>query len=170
MENAVLDTLFLDRDGVINKKITGRYVCNWDEFDFMPDAEKAIGVLSQLFKRVLVVTNQQGIAKGIMTEEDLHQLHNQMISQIESVSGKIVKIYYCPHLASEHCTCRKPKTGMIQQAMQDFDIRLSSSYLVGDSDTDIQAGDAMGLHTVKVDNEFTLHQWTEELLDIINYD
>ena len=73
-----LDTLFLDRDGVINVKLDGRYVCNFEEFEFMPGAELAIANLSKIFKRILVITNQQGIAKGIMSTEDLNSLHQNM--------------------------------------------------------------------------------------------
>ena len=161
-----LDTLFLDRDGVINVKLDGRYVQNSDEFEFMPGAETAIAKLSKKFERILIVTNQQGIAKGIMSADDLNNLHQYMLQQLES--EVIEKIYYCPHLAAENCSCRKPNTGMIQQAISDFSaIKIENSYLVGDSDTDILAGEKMGLITVKVDNEYTLSKWCDELLSVI---
>jgi len=163
-----LDTLFLDRDGVINMKLDGRYVRNFEEFEFIPGAELAIANLSKIFKRILVVTNQQGIAKGIMSAEDLNSLHKNMLQQLKATGGTIEKIYYCPHLASENCKCRKPNTGMIEQAIIDFpDLENDNSYLVGDSDTDITSGDKMGLITVKVDNEYTLAKWSEELLSVI---
>jgi len=161
-----LDTLFLDRDGVINVKLDGRYVQNSDEFEFMPGAETAIAKLSKKFERILIVTNQQGIAKGIMSADDLNNLHQYMLQQLES--EVIEKIYYCPHLAAENCSCRKPNPGMIQQAISDFSaIKIENSYLVGDSDTDILAGEKMGLITVKVDNEYTLSKWCDELLSVI---
>ena len=161
-----LDTLFLDRDGVINVKLDGRYVQNSDEFEFMPGAETAIAKLSKIFERILIVTNQQGIAKGIMSADDLNNLHQYMLQQLES--EVIEKIYYCPHLAAENCSCRKPNPGMIQQAISDFSaIKIENSYLVGDSDTDIMAGEKMGLITVKVDNEYTLSKWCDELLSVI---
>ena len=161
-----LDTLFLDRDGVINVKLDGRYVQNSDEFEFMPGAETAIAKLSKIFERILIVTNQQGIAKGIMSADDLNNLHQYMLQQLES--EVIEKIYYCPHLAAENCSCRKPNPGMIQQAISDFSaIKIENSYLVGDSDTDILAGEKMGLITVKVDNEYTLSKWCDELLSVI---
>jgi histidinol-phosphate phosphatase family protein len=163
-----LDTLFLDRDGVINMKLDGRYVRNFEEFEFMPGAELAIANLSKIFKRILVVTNQQGIAKGIMSAEDLNSLHKNMLQQLKITGGVIEKIYYCPHLAAESCKCRKPNTGMIEQAIIDFpDIENENSYLVGDSDSDITTGNEMGLITVKVDNEYTLVKWCEELLSVI---
>ena len=163
-----LDTLFLDRDGVINIKLDGRYVRNFEEFEFIPGVELAIANLSKIFKRILIVTNQQGIAKGIMSSEDLDLLHHKMLCQLKDTGGIIEKVYYCPHLASSHCNCRKPNTGMIEQAIIDFpDLEKESSYLLGDSDTDIYAGDKMGLVTVKLDDEYTLARWSEELLSII---
>jgi len=163
-----LDTLFLDRDGVINMKLNGRYVRNFEEFEFMPGAELAIASLSKTFKRILIVTNQQGIAKGIMSAEDLNSLHKTMIQKLKATGGAIQKIYYCPHLDAENCKCRKPNTGMIEQAIIDFpDLENENSYLVGDSDSDITAGNEMGLITVKVDNEYTLAKWSEELLLVI---
>jgi histidinol-phosphate phosphatase family protein len=162
-----LDTLFLDRDGVVNVKLDGRYVQNADEFEFMPGAENAIAKLSIIFKRILIVTNQQGIAKGIMSANDLNTLHQYMLQQLKVKGGVIEKIYYCPHLVAANCSCRKPNPGMIQQAIIDFPtIKIEESYLIGDSDSDIIAGDKMGLNTIKVDNEYTLSKWYDELLSV----
>jgi histidinol-phosphate phosphatase family protein len=155
-----LDTLFLDRDGVINVKLDGQYIKNTDEFDFIKGSEMAISKLSKIFNRILIVTNQQGIAKGIMSDKDLCVLHEYMLCELKKNGGVIDKIYYCPHLSSENCNCRKPNPGMIEQAMIDFpEIKLSQSYLIGDSYTDIQAGNKMGLTSVKVDNAYTLSKW-----------
>ena len=161
------DTLFLDRDGVINKKLEGRYVRNLSEFEFLPGVLNAISQLSIVFIRIIIVTNQQGIAKGIMSENDLNVLHAQMKESIKRSGGKIDKIYFCPCLASENCECRKPNPGMIQQAVKDFpSIIIEKSYLVGDSDSDIEAGKKMNLHTIKVDDNYTLAKWTSDLLRI----
>ena len=161
------DTLFLDRDGVINKKLEGKYVRNFSEFEFMPGALDSISKLSNLFSRILIVTNQQGIAKGIMSEADLNTLHTKMQDRIEKLGGKINKIYYCPHLQDMDCICRKPKSGMIEQAIIDFpEINIENSYLIGDSDSDIKAGKKMNLNTVKVDNDYTLAKWTADLLRV----
>ena len=163
-----LDTLFLDRDGVVNVKLEARYVRNSNEFEFMQGALVAISKLSKLFKRILIVTNQQGIGKGIMTEDDLNLLHSFMTSEIGKLNGKIDKIYFCPHLDTENCNCRKPNPGMINQAIADFpEIDRHNSYLIGDSDSDIEAGNRMKLNTVKVDNEYTLAKWTAELMSVI---
>jgi D-glycero-D-manno-heptose 1,7-bisphosphate phosphatase len=163
-----LDTLFLDRDGVINVKLEARYVRNSNEFEFMQGSLVAISKLSKLFKRILIVTNQQGIGKGIMTEDDLNLLHSFMTSEIGKLNGKIDKIYFCPHLVSEKCGCRKPNPGMIQQAKLDFpEINFENSYLVGDSLSDIEAGERMNLLTIRVDNDYTLAKWTAELMSVI---
>ena len=163
-----LDTLFLDRDGVINVKLDGEYVKNIDQFEFMIGAEMAISKLSKIFNRILIVTNQQGIAKGNMSDKDLDILHEYMLLELKKNGGVIDKIYYCPHFAIESCSCRKPKPGMIQQAIIDFpDIKVENSYLIGDSDTDILAGNMMGLITVKVSNEYTLSNWCNELTSVI---
>jgi len=160
-----LDTLFLDRDGVINVKLDGRYVRNFSEFEFMTGAIDAISKLTNKFNRIVIITNQQGIAKGIMSDADLNILHTKMEERIEQSGGKINKIYYCPHLEEFDCLCRKPRPGMIKHALLDFpEIVLEDSYLIGDSDSDIKAGNEMGLITVKVDSEYTFAKWSEELL------
>ena len=157
------DTLFLDRDGVINKKLEGRYVRVFSEFHFVAGAISALSILGNIFKRVIIITNQQGIGKGIMTDCELKELHANMQYVIEKSGGKIDKIYYCPHLAELDCNCRKPKVGMIQQAVIDFpDISIKNSYLVGDSDSDIEAGKRMNLHTIKVNHQYTLAKWVSE--------
>ncbi len=152
---------------MINKKLDGLYVRKWEEFQFMPKAQEALVILNKIFKRIIIVTNQQGIGKGIMSEQELSFLHEKMIQVIVNLNIKIDRIYHCPHLASVNCLCRKPAPGMLEQAIRDFpDIRRERSYLIGDSDTDIQAGESVGLHTVKVSNEFTLYDWAQGLIAI----
>ncbi len=160
-----LDTLFLDRDGVINVKLENRYVRSFEEFEFISGVPEAISNLSKVFKRILVVTNQQGIGKGIMSEEQLKVLHKYMLNDLQKFDGVINAIYFCPHLINDNCKCRKPDVGMLKQALVDYpDIDLENSYLVGDSETDIQAGEKMGLKTIKVDNTYTLSKWAERLI------
>jgi len=154
------DTLFLDRDGVINKKLEQRYVTNFDEFVFVKNSDIAIRKLHKIFKRILVVTNQQGIGKGIMTKDDLNLLHLQMQRKLSVDFDLIDKIYFCPCLEVENCNCRKPKTGMLENAKLDFpEIKIEDSFLIGDSDSDIIAGKKFGLTTIKVSTEFTLFDW-----------
>ena len=159
------DTLFLDRDGVINTKLEGRYVTNFSEFEFIKNSDSAIRKLHKIFKRILIVTNQQGIGKGLMTEDDLNFLHQKMQRELNSDYNLIDKIYFCPCLEGDSCNCRKPKTGMFENAMLDFpDIQIEKSILVGDSDSDIEAGKKFGLSTVKVNETFTLSDWLKSII------
>lgn len=162
----MFDTLFLDRDGVINKKLEQRYVTNFDEFVFVKNSDVAIRKLHKIFKRILIVTNQQGIGKGIMTEDDLNLLHLQMQRKLSVDFDLIDKIYFCPCLEVDNCNCRKPKTGMLENAKLDFpDMKIEDSFLVGDSDSDIIAGKKFGLSTIKVSSEFTLFDWLTKITE-----
>ena len=158
------DTLFLDRDGVINQKLEGRYVTNFNEFVFVKNSDLAIRKLHKIFKRILVVTNQQGIGKGIMTEDDLNLLHLQMQRKLNPDFDLIDKIYFCPCLEGDSCNCRKPKTGMLEEAKLDFpEIIIKNSFLIGDSESDIEAGNKFGLKTIKVNETYTLNNWLESI-------
>ena len=162
----MFDTLFLDRDGVINKKLELRYVTNFDEFVFVINSDIAIRKLHKIFKRILIVTNQQGIGKGIMTEDDLNLLHLQMQRKLSVDFDLIDKIYFCPCLELDNCNCRKPKTGMLENAKLDFpDMKIEDSFLVGDSDSDIIAGKKFGLSTIKVSSTFTLFDWLTKITE-----
>lgn len=158
------DTLFLDRDGVINQKLEGRYVTNFNEFVFVKNSDLAIRKLHKIFKRILIVTNQQGIGKGIMTEDDLNLLHLQMQRKLNPDFDLIDKIYFCPCLEGDSCNCRKPKTGMLEEAKLDFpEIIIKNSFLIGDSESDIEAGNKFGLKTIKVNETYTLYNWLESI-------
>ena len=158
------DTLFLDRDGVINQKLEGRYVTNFNEFVFVKNSDLAIRKLHKIFKRILIVTNQQGIGKGIMTEDDLNLLHLQMQRKLNPDFDLIDKIYFCPCLEGDSCNCRKPKTGMLEKAKLDFpEIIIKNSFLIGDSESDIEAGNKFGLKTIKVNETYTLNNWLESI-------
>ena len=158
------DTLFLDRDGVINQKLEGRYVTNFNEFIFVKNSDLAIRKLHKIFKRILIVTNQQGIGKGIMTEDDLNLLHLRMQRKLNPDFDLIDKIYFCPCLEGDSCNCRKPKTGMLEEAKLDFpEIIIKNSFLIGDSESDIEAGNKFGLKTIKVNETYTLNNWLESI-------
>jgi len=143
--------LFLDRDGVVNRKLENAYVRDWDEYEFLPGVLNALRTLAGIFGRTIIVTNQQGIGKGLMTEADLASLHNQMIAAISESGGRVDAIYHCPHLAADNCACRKPKTGMVKRALKDFpDIDPGLSIMVGDSEHDMVFGKRAGMITVGV--------------------
>ena len=139
---------------------------NFDEFVFVKNSDIAIRKLHKIFKRILIVTNQQGIGKGIMTEDDLNLLHLQMQRKLSVDFDLIDKIYFCPCLEVDNCNCRKPKTGMLENAKLDFpDMKIEDSFLVGDSDSDIIAGKKFGLTTIKVSSAFTLFDWLTKIIE-----
>ena len=143
--------VFLDRDGVINRNPPNMgYVRNWSEFSFIPNARKAIRELTQNGYRIIVVTNQAGIGRGLFSEEDLTDIHARMVSEIAAAGGRIDAIYYCPHHPDAGCACRKPKPGMLIRAGREHNIELSSAYLIGDSITDIEAGQRAGTRALLV--------------------
>lgn len=144
-------TLFLDRDGVINKKLEGRYVTSPKELTLLPGAPEAIAKFSVLFGRIIIVTNQQGIGKELMTHEDLSLVHESLIEQVRYFGGQIDEIYYCPDLAHEDSPNRKPNPGMGFQAKQDFpEINFRKSIMIGDSESDIQFGNSLRMITVRI--------------------
>lgn len=145
-------TLFLDRDGVVNKKIENGYVTSPEEFIFLPGVKDAIAQLSKIFGRILIITNQQGIGKGLYSQKTLRDIHKKMLKEISDAGGKIDDVFFCPHLAGDFfCNCRKPKTGLILQAKEKFpDINFSLSVLVGDSISDTELGKKLGMVTVKI--------------------
>jgi histidinol-phosphate phosphatase family protein len=149
-------TLFLDRDGVINKKKQDGYIQNRAEFEFLPGVLNFFKDFSNYFDKIVIVTNQQGISKGLMTIEDLTDIHSFMTKEIINSGGKIDKIYFCADLAINNPICRKPNIGMGLEAKKDFpDIDFSRSFIVGDSDTDIEFGTRLGMKTVWINESIT---------------
>jgi D-glycero-alpha-D-manno-heptose 1-phosphate guanylyltransferase len=143
-------TLFLDRDGVINEEKVGEYVRHWGEFIFSTGVLKVFQKLSGHFGRVIVVSNQRGVGKGLMTEEALQSIHLEMQREVEIVNGKIDKIYYCTE-KDDICFNRKPNPGMALQALHDFpDIDPGKCIMVGNKPGDMRFGRAAGMFTVFV--------------------
>lgn len=141
-------TLFLDRDGVINYEKENDYILNWGEFEFYPAVTKAINLLSEKFTTIVVISNQRGVGRGLMTEKDLLDIQRRMKSEIEKRGGRIDKIYYCTAIDSHHFY-RKPNPGMALQASKDLpSIDLSKTIMVGNKMTDMQFGRNAGTYTV----------------------
>lgn len=142
--------LFTDRDGVINYLINGDYIKSWEEFHFLPQAKEFLAKISPLFDKILIVTNQRGIKRGVMTAEDLHDIHQRMLTEIEAAGGRIDGVYYCAnHPEDDPEQCRKPAIGMALQAKKDFpDIDFSRSIMLGDNITDMEFGRNAGMYTV----------------------
>lgn len=144
------NTLFLDRDGVINKHLPNDYVKDWHEFEFLPEVHEALTIATTLFCHICVVTNQRGIGKGLMTERDLINIHEKMIAEIIRKGGRIDKIYYCTDLSDESPN-RKPNIGMALQAKKDFpDIEFDESIMIGDSKSDILFGERLGMKAILI--------------------
>ena len=159
-------TLFLDRDGVINERLQDDYVKTWEEFRFTDGSLEAIKIFSQSFGVIVVVTNQQGIGKGMMTESVLHQIHDNMLNAVSKSGGCIDKVYYSPYLASENHHTRKPGIGMGLMARSDFsNISFRKSIMVGDSYSDILFGKRLGMKTVFIGDALLARQRP----DLINF-
>ncbi|MFY7860720.1 MAG: D-glycero-alpha-D-manno-heptose-1,7-bisphosphate 7-phosphatase, partial [Chitinophagales bacterium] len=149
-------SLFLDRDGVLNRHIPNDYVRVPEDFHWIDGSAEAVGKLRNLFRRIFVVTNQQGIAKNLMSELNLEQIHWKLADAIEQFGGKLDAIYYCPFLKEMNSPLRKPEIGMALQAKKDFpEIDLSKSIIVGDMITDMEFGQKAGMLCINVGSTIT---------------
>ena len=147
-------TLFLDRDGVINRRIVDGYVTRWEEFEFLPGVQEAIKTLSERFKYIFVITNQQGVGKGLMTMEQVDDIHDRMCTEIEAHGGRIDGILVCPQLAGEPGNYRKPDPTMAYTAQEIYPkIDLEKCIMIGDGVTDMEFGHNAGTHTVFIGEE-----------------
>ncbi len=152
--------IFLDRDGTINELVDPRNVTN--KLLILPMAAEAIRELNKMGFVVIVITNQAAIARGLLTEHILHEIHESLRLELLRSRAVIDAFYHCPHHPTEAivskynlvCSCRKPATGLIQNAVEDFDINVERSFLIGDMTTDIAAGRAMGIKTILVETGF----------------
>lgn len=151
--------VILDRDGVLNEKpMKAQYVKTWDEFKWLPGAIEAIRLIKEAGFAVIIITNQAGIGRGMMTESELLEIHKQMKATLAENGVFVDAIYYCPHGWDNGCDCRKPKPGMLFQAQHDFHLDLSSTFFIGDDIRDQQAGEAAGCKTLLVSPEMSLLQ------------
>jgi len=149
-------TLFLDRDGVINKKIDNDYVKQWIEFEFIEGVLDALKFLNTVFGSIIVVTNQQGIGKKLYRKEDLEIIHKNMVYEIAYHGGKIDKVYFSPYLKSENHPYRKPGIGMALKAKEDIStINFKQSIMIGDSMSDMEFGRNAGMKTIYISEEIT---------------
>lgn len=147
----MLKAAFLDRDGVINRKAPeGQYITRWEEVEFLPRVAEAIALLNQARFQVIVVSNQRCVAKGLLAVEDLERIHRRMVEHFAASNASIRAIYYCPHDTESACTCRKPAPGMLFQAAREHLIDLPNSWMLGDSDIDVQAGRNAGCKTARI--------------------
>ena len=138
-----ITTVFLDRDGVINED-SDAYIKSRDEFHPLPGSLAAIARLSKNGIRVILITNQSVINRGMVPLSELEAIHDQLCQAVSSLGGRITDIFFCPHRPNEGCDCRKPKPGLIRAAVNRYGIDLAQSVMIGDSAKDILAGKAAG--------------------------
>ena len=149
-------TLFLDRDGVINRRLPDDYVKTPDEFDFTDGTLEAIADFTKLFGHIFVITNQQGVGKGLMSPAKLDEIHQYMTSCISKAGGKIDKVYYCPDLSQSGSFMRKPNIGMGLRAKKEFpEIQFNKSIMVGDTDSDMKFGKRLGMKTIFISDDLS---------------
>jgi D-glycero-D-manno-heptose 1,7-bisphosphate phosphatase len=149
-----LRTVFLDRDGVLNRKMPeGQYVTGWQHFDLLPGIPEAIARLNQEGLRVVVVTNQRGIALGLYTAQDVNEIHAQLQRTLAMHGAHMDGFYFCPH-DKRQCNCRKPLPGLFEQAKADFpEIDAATSLVIGDSLSDIEFGRNLGMKTIFIEGD-----------------
>jgi len=155
--------VFFDRDGVINKE-RADYVKNVNELEINPNVAKYIRKLKNGGFLIIVITNQSAVNRGLTTHEDIKEIHLEIQKYMNQHGTTIDSFYYCPHRPTENCECRKPKPGMILKASKDFKIDLSSSWLLGDSDSDIKAAKQAGCKYTKINSTLALDEVVQKIL------
>jgi len=142
---------FLDRDGVINRKPKeGQYVTRWEEMQFLPGVAEGIALLIGAGFCVIVASNQRCVAKGLLTVRELDLIHQRMCQELAAAGAVITEVYYCPHDTQPPCSCRKPAPGMLLAAARAHEIDLTASWMIGDSDIDVEAGKNAGCRTARI--------------------
>lgn len=157
-------TVFLDRDGVINKNPDG-YVKTIEELEIFPFVSRAIRNLNQMNFKVIVITNQSVINRKIISNKKLHEIHERIQCYLNKNHALIDAFYYCPHRPDEDCICRKPKSGLLEKAIQEFKIDVKKSWMIGDNESDITAGKNVGVKTIKIKTGYNLEDAVNTIID-----
>jgi histidinol-phosphate phosphatase family protein len=144
--------VFLDRDGVICRYFANDFTKSWEEFEFLPGAREALKLLNQAGAKVIIISNQSGVNKGIYSAKNLKEINRRMVEAVTASGGRIDASFYCPHTPAESCLCRKPGTKLVTKAVSKLHLNLkkSAAYFIGDSETDIITGHRAGLITILV--------------------
>ena len=142
--------IFIDRDGVINVDPIGDYVKSWADFKFEPGAIEALQLLDKKGYQIIIISNQAGIGDGLYKESDLQDIHTRMIGEMEKNHIPVRSAHYCLHGKQAGCACRKPETGLFEDAVKNIQFSKSETYFIGDKNTDIEAGKRFGIKTIFV--------------------
>ncbi len=159
-----LKTVFLDRDGVINKERSD-YIKSISELEIFPDVAKNIELLKNAGFLVVVITNQSAINRGLITHEMVSQIHGSIQNYLKANGTYVDGFFYCPHKPDENCNCRKPKSGLLNNAILELNIDINSSWMIGDNDSDIEASTSIGCKAIKIDNNFSLDNAVDKILN-----
>jgi histidinol-phosphate phosphatase family protein len=156
---------FLDRDGVLNRRAPEHdYVKSPAEFAWLPGAREGVRRLNREGWLVLVVTNQRGVARGLMTAQDVEAIHERAERDLEEIGAHVDAFYYCPHGDEDACVCRKPQPGLILRAAQDWNVDLAVSFLVGDDERDVLAAERAGVRAYRMPTDGDLAQTLARIL------
>ena len=156
--------IFLDRDGVINKK-RDDYVKSINELEIFPFVASAIKKLNNANFKVIVITNQSAINRNIITHKKVEQIHLTIQNYLKKNQSFIDAFYYCPHKPDENCICRKPKPGLLIKAIQDLKINPKESWMIGDSNSDLESGRLVGCNIMKINNHVNLEKAVELIIE-----
>jgi D-glycero-D-manno-heptose 1,7-bisphosphate phosphatase len=140
--------IFVDRDGVINRRRADDYVLNWSQFEFLPGIRAALGQLASLQLPMIIISNQSAVGRGYLETEDLEYLTKKMCDTLSQDGAHISAVYYCTHRPDQHCSCRKPQPQLLLEAAVDYQLDLARSVFIGDSDADVQAAESAGCQPV----------------------
>jgi len=155
--------VFFDRDGVINKE-RNDYVKNVKELEIYSQAVNAIKLLKEAGYLIVVVTNQSAINRGLMNRVDLFEIHNEIQRKLQERGTAIDAFYFCPHRPDENCSCRKPKSGLLENAITELNIEPTSSWLIGNKNSDVQAALSVNCKAIKIDSNQSLSDAVQTIL------
>ena len=166
MAQSNIKIVFTDRDGVLNLNRTGKYVLGPRDLRLLPGVKEAVAQLTRSSYEIHLISNQQGVAKGLMTQEDLYAITDTLQKRLEKFGGKLTSLNYCLHLEADQCKCRKPQSGLFHQAVQGRSIDFSQTWMIGDTWRDMEAGKKTGCKTILVQNkEYSIIRGTDSYTD-----
>lgn len=155
--------IFLDRDGVVNNE-RGQHTYRQSDFIFVEGLFQTLTKFLKAGYQLIIITNQSGIAKGLYTHDELKELHDWMISELDKKGVNLLDLFYCPHYdQTGRCICRKPNSSMLERAIAKHDVDTSNSYMIGDSQRDVDAAENVGIKGIKIESNSALHL-VEELI------